>query len=246
MGLLGDLSGSYGTSYNQSQGTNSAQNYSKSSNQSMSQTYANAANAFSAQQAEIAYQRALNLQQREMEFNRQEAQKSRDWETDMANTIYTRSVKNMIDAGINPILAANMGLSGASVGSGATASISGASAPMAQAFMDTTSAASGASEAYGESQGSSWSKGGSQSESGLATGLQLLGQAISGAIDKISSSNKVEIALNGLDSILNREDEKESVKKYNQKVNGNGNPFKKGTHGYEMYEMQKAFENAVG
>ena len=152
----------------------------------------------------------------------------------------------MIEAGINPILAANMGLSAASVGSGATASISGASAPMAQSFMDTTSASSGASEAYGESQGSSWSKGGSESESGLATGLQLLGQAISGAIDKISSSNKVEIALNGLDSILKSgNNEKEKVKKYNQKVNGNGNPFKKGTHGYEMYEMQKAFENAV-
>lgn len=222
MGLLGDLSGSYGTSYNQSQGTNSAQNFSRSSNQSMSQTYANAANAFSAEQAEIAYQRALSLQAREMEFNRQEAQKSRDWETEMANTIYTRSVKNMIEAGINPILAANMGLSGASVGSGSTASISGASAPMAHAFMDTTSAASGSSEAYGESQGSSWSKGGSSSESGLATGLQLLGEAISGAIGKINSSQKIDIAFSGLEKMFPKGYDS---KTYGQGVNGKKHSF---------------------
>lgn len=53
-------------------------------------------------------------------FSAAEAQKQRDWETEMSNTQYQRQVKDMQAAGINPAMAMNT--SGASVPSGASAS----------------------------------------------------------------------------------------------------------------------------
>lgn len=51
-------------------------------------------------------------------FNASEAQKQRDWETDLSNTSYQRAVADMQKAGLNPYLAYNQG--GASTPSGAT------------------------------------------------------------------------------------------------------------------------------
>lgn len=190
MGFLGDLSGSTSVSGGRSSSAQQANSYS----QSYSQTDAAAARAFSAEQADLAYKRQKELIRMEQAYNTAEAQKSRDWQTEMANTIYTRSINNMKEAGINPILAASMGLSGASVGSGATASISGAYAPMAQSFMDTSSASSGGSQSYGESNGSQWGS----SESGLAVGLQAMGQAIGEAISTMQSGNTINYMMEGL------------------------------------------------
>ena len=101
----------------------------------------------------------------------------------------------MKEAGINPILAANMGLSAASVGSGATASISGANAPMAQSFMGSTSASDAWSKGHSESNGSSWGS----SESGLATFLTSMGEWITGLAESIGAGQKIDIAINGLE-----------------------------------------------
>lgn len=191
MGLLGDLAGGYSAG--------GSSNYSQSSG--WSTTDAASARAWSEQQATIAYERQRQLMQEQMaynsaeaalarQFNAEEALKSRNWQAEMANSIYTRSTKNMKEAGINPILAANMGLSGANVGSGATASTSGAtsglgSAPLAQNFMDSASA----SQSSGS--GSSWN----ESESGLAAGLQAMGELISGVIGNLNSSHTIDLIL---------------------------------------------------
>lgn len=58
---------------------------------------------------------------KQMEFNKQEAQKNRDWQEMMSNTAHQRQVKDLIKAGLNPVLSAMQG-TGASVGSGAQAS----------------------------------------------------------------------------------------------------------------------------
>lgn len=60
-----------------------------------------------------------------MQYNSAEAQKNRDWQEMMSNTAYQRAMADMKAAGLNPILAANLG--GASTPGGATGTIAGAS-----------------------------------------------------------------------------------------------------------------------
>lgn len=68
-------------------------------------------------------QRDLFYMSKANEFNAQEAQKNRDWQTQMSNTEISRRVADLRSVGLNPILAINQG--GASTPSGATASSSG-------------------------------------------------------------------------------------------------------------------------
>lgn len=105
-----------------------------------SQASANKAMQFSAAQAaqQMAFQKAMmeNMQS----YNSAQAREQRDWQERMRATAYQATVKDMIAAGINPILAAQLGAT--SAGSGATATsgmAQGAMGSSAQAHMDQQS-----------------------------------------------------------------------------------------------------------
>lgn len=94
-----------------------------------SQISAEQAMAFEASQAaqQMAFQR--EMLQNQMRFNSAEAETNRAWQRQMRQTAYQDTVKDMIKAGINPILAAQLGATG--ISGGATASAGLASGAMA-------------------------------------------------------------------------------------------------------------------
>lgn len=202
MGLLEGSMGSGGS-------VNSAQNASYSVGNGMSNSYSRVygteASIRSSREADRANATQKAFMDQAMAYNASEADKQRAFNLLTGSTVYSRSIKDMINAGINPILAASFGLSAANVNSGSAASITTPSAFMGQTFADQESAShsewSSKSESHGSSSGSGWQN----SESGLATGLSLLGNAIGGAIEKINGSSKIDLALNGLDSIFNKD-----------------------------------------
>lgn len=183
--------------------SNSAQN---ATSQSNSNTDGAAAREWSAQQAQIAREWQEKMFQKEMKFNAAEAEKNRNWQqanintaNEMANTVYTRSVENMRAAGINPILAANMGLGAAGSGtvtSGAGASVTAPSGFMGQSFADQHSASS--SQSSGESHGNSWN----ESRSGLATALEQMAGLIGGVINGLNAATQIDVNLNGLGDLI--------------------------------------------
>ena len=82
---------------------------------------AQANSAFNAEQAQLQREWTEQQNAKAMQFNAVEAQKNRDWQQMMSNTAHQREIKDLMAAGLNPVLSAMNG-NGAAVTSGATAS----------------------------------------------------------------------------------------------------------------------------
>lgn len=82
----------------------------------------NKTNAYNS--AEAAEQRRFQADQASLDraFNADQAAINRDWQEMMSNTAHQREVRDLLAAGLNPVLSASGG-NGASTGSGATASM---------------------------------------------------------------------------------------------------------------------------
>lgn len=87
-------------------------------------------NALYGQSAAAANAASAAASAKQYDFNAREAQKTRDWQERLANTAHQREVKDLLAAGLNPVLSAMQG-SGSVTPSGATASGSNYTGQMA-------------------------------------------------------------------------------------------------------------------
>ena len=193
-GVMSNLSTVLDGSKSSGGSVNSSYGVSKNVSDSKSNVFGTAASLKAKVAAAEANASARDAWENAADYNARQAQAQRAWEEYMSNTQYQRAVKDMVAAGLNPILAASNGISGAFVGSGAAASIGAADTYQAQTFADQNSASHAEGYSREGSNGSSWEN----SESGLATGLSLLGESISGALSGLQSANSVNVTIDNL------------------------------------------------
>ena len=167
---------------------------STNSSQSIGHTAGIQASSTAQQQTSIANSSAQSAWREAATYNAEQARINREWQERMANTVYQRTVEDMKKAGINPVLAAGMGLGTASV-SGSAASITPSQVFNAQTFPESNSSS--------QANGSSWNN----SESGLITFAKALSDIGASLIEGLNSSHSLNIAINGLENLFHPSDD---------------------------------------
>lgn len=148
-------------------------------------------------------------------YNSEEAQKNRDWQKMMSDTAYQRAVKDMVKAGINPILAASNG--GAAMGSGG---------------QGASGMAAGMPENYTESSGFNMNS--ANSVSNWALQLESIGQALGGGLQNIWTLMGGQGNMPSFDKIASSmvSSAKEAIEKGARHITGLGN----GAGRYSQYD----------
>lgn len=172
-----------------------------------STTYGREASAADIQRAKEANDLQRKMWVEQANYNASEAQKARDYETWMSNTAYQRAVADMIKAGINPILAAQLG--GASTPSGVAATSGLATAQKATTYAqsessnwsrgENTSHSQSENNGHGESHSSSTSRSRSEERQEAYSEGYSQGQSHSESV----TSNNFKDYINSMNNLLN-------------------------------------------
>lgn len=195
---LGNGSTSFNEGGSNSASSNWSQNFSDNWSENGSESWGGSnesgqqASALSQYNAATANQINYDNMQMVMAYNAAEAQKQRDWEEMMSNTAHQRAVRDMIAAGINPILAAG---SAASTPAGGMAATTALQSHMAREYTDYENGSKswGRSEGHsegsgaGSSYGNSWEHG--ESYSNLAEQASSAMGAMADVMNKIKDTN---------------------------------------------------------
>lgn len=152
-------------------GFSDSSSWDSSYNGSWSKVFGDAANAQAIANANEANKLNSLYMQAQMQYNAEEAAKNRQFQKEMSNTAYQRAVVDLINAGLNPILAA--GNLGASTPQGAYASSGLQTSHMANTFTNQESygegGSSGGSTSHSENTGTSFNSSRNKSSSKTTT-----------------------------------------------------------------------------
>lgn len=179
--------------------------------------------AYNSGQAALTNQYNTEMWERQAAYAAAEAQKNRDFQERMSNTAYQRAVKDMIAAGINPVLAASQG--GASTPGGASGSASLASGATASASQGSVS---------GATAGSYTGQGNNMSEELAMFGAlaSMFGEGLSGLANSLNLVDGAKAFGDALAGILNT----------NKDTTGNKMP---GQTNAAIKKIQKGIEQAT-
>lgn len=191
---------------------------------------------FNQEQAAIANQLDTERWEDYKQFQAQQAQLQRDWEERMSNTAYQRAVTDMKQAGINPILAAQVG--GATTPSGAAATISMPSAKAANAGLSSVGLPSiGGGSMSGASVGGYQGQGNNMSEQLAMIGAMtsMFGSGLSGLAESLDLTKAAQIIADAF---------QQTKTKTNPLTDSNGNKKTEGFAGW-INETVSDIKNAI-
>lgn len=186
-------------------GFSDSSSWDSSYNGSWSKVFGDAANAQAIANANEANKLNSLYMQAQMQYNAEEAAKNRQFQKEMSNTAYQRAVVDLINAGLNPILAA--GNLGASTPQGAYASSGLQTSHMANTFANQESygegGSSGGSTSHSENTGTSFNSSRNKSSSktttqgrDLVNGVKALAEGVVQTL-KSGSAKKIRMPARG-------------------------------------------------